>query len=902
VKGKSPLLELSVLTFRVHSLLQLDIFGFESFEVNRFEQLCINYTNEKLQQKYTLDIFRSVQEEYAHEGIELGEITFDDNADVLRLIEGRVGIISVLNEECIRPNGNDMGFVSKVKSVNSESAFLVSEKLHKPTEFAIQHYAGVVTYDANNFVQKNTDALPTDVIECACLSSNELIKVELKAAADEKAKAGGEKSKRGASTLTVTTKFKHQLSKLMHDVTKTQTRYIRCIKPNPEKAPLKMNMGSSAEQLRCAGVVAAVTISRVAFPNRLMRETTLERFGCLGHVDLDEVMEEKKQETEVDESGYRDAVTRLLTSVLQELVTRKDDGSVTQAFEVGRSRVYFRTGALEFLEAKRLAALSVFATSIERITRGFTARSKFWKMKYAAIDSQANARRAIARKSFLRAKSACIIMECWVRCVFARRELARRQREAAAIRLQSRWRSVLAVAVLVKCKSAAVVIQKIARGSIQRPKYREALKEAQEEAKVNSKVAALQKRLQEAEMKWIQADKKRIEAEKRVEGIAAGTVPAPTTPQGNKPVIITDEEKYVPPTSPASSLQQQLLIDESNQMLEYFRKEVFKLKSANYLLREDLAAAKQEHKSLLALNEAMEASHSALKKNVNKMSTNNMRLSTNATKHKDEVGKLKQEMKMEKIKHASEVKSLQAEMKQKDREHDNEVTKLRREMEQMRRVIAKAPRSINKPPPEYERAHFELPSRNDRLRSRNAPAMSRTTSMADMSQTSTLSSNSEWDHDGYFDRNSHPENKGGSAEWTVVVSPKKKTKSKQRSRPPSSGKRHENPMNNPKYNGKKKSSPKPPIAPVSSLAAAAADGNAARRGSGDSKTPKGNKIKTNVKRSGSQSSLGKAAANKNENAVEKSPAQTSLGNATGTASRNVSDKTPKISNKKSALP
>eukprot|EP00957_Ditylum_brightwellii_P142083 10825443-Ditylum_brightwellii.AAC.1 len=113
----------------------LDIFGFESFKINRFEQLCINYANEKLQQKYTMDIFRSVQEEYEFEGIALGDVAFSDNSEVLKLIEGRMGLIAILNEECVRPKGNDASFVSKLKSVNSELSVLVSERLHRPTEF-----------------------------------------------------------------------------------------------------------------------------------------------------------------------------------------------------------------------------------------------------------------------------------------------------------------------------------------------------------------------------------------------------------------------------------------------------------------------------------------------------------------------------------------------------------------------------------------------------------------------------------------------------------------------------------------------------------------------------------------------------------------------------------------------
>jgi myosin heavy subunit len=664
----------------------LDIFGFESFEVNRFEQLCINYTNEKLQQKYTLDIFQSVQEEYSHEGIELGEITFADNAEVLRLIEGKIGIISVLNEECVRPKGNDTAFVSKVKSVNKEVTCLISEKLHKPTEFTIEHYAGPVTYDATNFVQKNTDALPNDIIECACLSTNKIINTELKAAADAKVNSGV--SKRGA--LTVASKFKSQLTHLMADVTQTKTRYIRCIKPNPEKAPLKMNMFSSAEQLRCAGVVAAVMISRVAFPNRLMHETALERFSCLSHVTLDSLIYQKKESTDDDETGYKDVVKDMFDGLLKDMEKKEEGESGLKAFECGKSRIYFRLGALESLEAKRLVALGTFATVIARIIRGFTARSLFWKLKYAATDSQANARRVVARKKYVRAKSAAINMECWVRCVFAMRELQRLKREKAATQIESRWRSFMAVVMLTKCKRATIVVQKIVRGALQRPKYRQALKEAEEEARVNSKVAALQKRLHEAEMKYFQADKKRIEAEKRAAGIS-GDVPTdaladtPTEAPVEAPALVSEEKTEGP-----ESAQQKALIDESSEMLDYFRKEVFKLKSANYLLRGDLVALQGEHRALQVHAQSTEASYSAMSKNIGKLSQNNQRAARQLGEEKDFIIKLKKDLKMENIRHNADMNRKNEEVLGRDKMHDAEVARMNRELQRFQQIIAQS--------------------------------------------------------------------------------------------------------------------------------------------------------------------------------------------------------------------
>ena len=156
----------------------LDIFGFESFVRNRFEQLCINYANEKLQAKFTEDIFRSVQEEYEYEGIPLDEIKYDDNTDVLDLIEGKAGLLAMLNEECVRPKGTDESFVTKSLAANKKSPCLIASKMNR-CEFGIHHYAGKVMYDAEEFVVRNQDTLPTDLQDCALKCKNEIISKHL---------------------------------------------------------------------------------------------------------------------------------------------------------------------------------------------------------------------------------------------------------------------------------------------------------------------------------------------------------------------------------------------------------------------------------------------------------------------------------------------------------------------------------------------------------------------------------------------------------------------------------------------------------------------------------------------------------------------------------------------------
>ncbi len=131
----------------------LDIFGFERFDTNRFEQLCINFSNERLQHRYVLDNFKAVKEEYTAEGIDIFDFGMVDNSSVLELLEGKLGLITSLNEECMRPQGNPSSFVYKLKMQHSGSEDLLIDKLQEQCEFGIKHFAGAVTYDANEFLK-----------------------------------------------------------------------------------------------------------------------------------------------------------------------------------------------------------------------------------------------------------------------------------------------------------------------------------------------------------------------------------------------------------------------------------------------------------------------------------------------------------------------------------------------------------------------------------------------------------------------------------------------------------------------------------------------------------------------------------------------------------------------------
>lgn len=692
----------------------LDIFGFETFEVNRFEQLCINYCNEKLQQKFTQDIFRSVQVEYESEGIELEEITYDDNTDALDLVEGRMGLIAFLNEECVRPKGSDKTFVYKSEAMNKENPCFFRDKHAKDREFGILHYAGPVVYDATDFVVKNTDTLPSDLMDCAKLSSNEIISNELNNenmmnplhVNSVSSSFGAKKKKRpksshGASSNpkelqkrtsnivaeTVWTKFKNQLSSLMLSLKETKTRYIRCIKPNGQKAPLLMEHISTVEQLRCAGVVAAVTISRSAFPNRLEHLAVLDRFKSLWpKADHIGVLQDQKLDPE---ERRKKATDVLLTLALKEMESEKN-GNKFRAFVMGKTRAYFRSGALEFLEAERLKHLGTYATIMQSNARRYVLRSKYNRHRVAVIKLQAGYRRKQQEKAYLLLRKASIRIECWYRVIFAKRAVYHLRRRINATKIQTRWRIARDSRRFRNMVSAAIVVQTMVRGSLQRPRYRQALIDKAEQAKLENQLTALQRKLEEAEAK-------RVEAEKQAEERATAAVAKYKEEQKadekkvEEDVTVTDDVEKEPPAASSVAVdegsqdegafhisrdaeaersaeelnaEQQQLMDESGKMLEYLRKEVFKLRSQNQQLKTDFDLLKDNNQRLMDANASAGASFAALNQHAKQLSKQNAQLVNEVQSYKGQVQKLnilqaesKEELRLKSATYVAEVQS-----------------------------------------------------------------------------------------------------------------------------------------------------------------------------------------------------------------------------------------------------
>ncbi len=278
----------------------LDIFGFESFQQNSFEQLCINYCNESLQQQFNKFVFKLEQAEYEREGIQWNFIAFPDNQDVLDLIDKkRAGILSILDEQSFLSQCTDQSFAQSVYQQcgnGNNSPFVSSTRQMARGSFSIHHYAGPVEYDTSGFIEKNKDELPKEIDELLRSSENEFLQHlgeilnSVQNSTSENAlenKSFRSSSKQSSlKRITVGGQFSSQLQELRKRIDTTSPHYIRCLKPNDALEPNNFDSAVIADQLRCAGILEAVRVSRVGYPQRYLHKTFVQRYQVLAMKEL----------------------------------------------------------------------------------------------------------------------------------------------------------------------------------------------------------------------------------------------------------------------------------------------------------------------------------------------------------------------------------------------------------------------------------------------------------------------------------------------------------------------------------------------------------------------------------------------------------------------------------------
>lgn len=344
----------------------LDMAGFEIFELNSFEQLCINYTNEKLQQLFNHTMFILEQEEYQREGIEWKFIDFGlDLQPTIDLIDKPGGIMAYLDEECWFPKATDKTFVEKLTTAHHQHPKFVKTDFRGVADFAVVHYAGKVDYSAAKWLMKNMDPLNENIVQLLQASQDPFViqiwkDAEIVGMAQQSALNDtqfGARTRKGMFR-TVSHLYKEQLSKLMDTLRNTNPNFVRCILPNHEKRAGKIEAQLVLDQLRCNGVLEGIRICRQGFPNRIPFQEFRQRYELLT--------------PNVIPKGFMDG-KKACEKMIQALEL---DGNL---FRVGQSKIFFRAGVLAHLEEERDYKITDLIVNFQAFCRGFLARRNYQK-------------------------------------------------------------------------------------------------------------------------------------------------------------------------------------------------------------------------------------------------------------------------------------------------------------------------------------------------------------------------------------------------------------------------------------------------------------------------------------------------------------------------------------------
>ncbi|XP_061139879.1 unconventional myosin-Vc isoform X2 [Syngnathus typhle] len=383
----------------------LDIYGFETFDINSFEQFCINYANEKLQQQFNLHVFKLEQEEYMKEDIPWTLIDFYDNQPVIDLIEAKMGILDLLDEECLFPQGTDQSWLQKLYNYLDGNPLFERPKLSNET-FVIQHFADKVEYQCKGFLEKNRDTLYEELVAVLRVSKFAFLAQFFQEEGPSvpnikgikvKPARPGVKSTNKQLRASVGAKFCSSLSLLMETLNATTPHYVRCIKPNDEKLPFEYDSGRVVQQLRACGVLETIRISAQSYPSRWTYFEFYSRYSIL---------------MTNEEAGISDK-TLACKDVLQRLIQDPNQ------YKFGRTKIFLRAGQVAYLEKLRLDRLRGACITIQKYVRGLIQRRNYQRLRQAAILIQhyirgkKTVRKAVSAANLKQGWSAVVIQRYW---------------------------------------------------------------------------------------------------------------------------------------------------------------------------------------------------------------------------------------------------------------------------------------------------------------------------------------------------------------------------------------------------------------------------------------------------------------------------------------------------------
>jgi myosin-5 len=467
----------------------LDIYGFESFKINSFEQLCINLTNEKLQQHFNQHVFKMEQEEYTREEINWSYVEFVDNQDVLDLIEKKPGgIIALLDEACMFPKSTHETFAQKMYQTYKGHKRFSKPKLAQ-TAFTVNHYAGDVTYSAEQFLDKNKDYVVAehqallDASKCSFVAN---LFPPLPEDASKQSKFSS-----------IGTRFKQQLQALMETLNTTEPHYIRCVKPNAVLKPGIFENDNVLNQLRCGGVLEAIRISCAGYPTKRAFDEFLDRFVMLA-TDVPEGSDEKSA----------------CASICNKMGLK--------GYQIGKTKIFLRAGQMAELDARRTEVLAGATKLIQRQIRTYLTRKEFlgqkratiymqklWRAKLArklyqnmrreaaSICIQKNIRAHRARKNYTKLQASATVIQTGLRTMSARNKHRHRRRTKAAIIIQREWRRHQVHEAYKKHKKATLALQCLWRAKVARKELKNLRMAARETGALKEAKDKLEKRVEE---------------------------------------------------------------------------------------------------------------------------------------------------------------------------------------------------------------------------------------------------------------------------------------------------------------------------------------------------------------------------------------------------------------------
>uniref|UniRef100_A0A6I8Q197 Myosin XVA n=1 Tax=Xenopus tropicalis TaxID=8364 RepID=A0A6I8Q197_XENTR len=368
------------------SIAILDIYGFEDLSFNSFEQLCINYANEYLQFFFNKIIFKEEQEEYIREQIDWREISFSDNQACIDIISQKPhGILRILDDQSCFPQATDHTFLQKCHYHHGTNDLYCKPKMPLP-EFGIKHFAGKVTYQVHKFLDKNYDQVRQDVLD---LFVNSRIKVvanlffsHAQVLAQQKTMMGKSNTvTRKYKASTVAAKFQQSLLELVEKMERCNPFFVRCIKPNSRKEPSLFESDIVTSQLKYSGILETIRIRKEGFPVRIPFHFFLSRYRCV--MDLG-------PNVRVD--------GQICVTVLKKLCP----SASPSMYCIGVSKLFMKENVYQQLESKRDLLMNKAAVTLQRYSRGYLTRRRYYILRYRIIQLQAVARGYLARKIMMR--------------------------------------------------------------------------------------------------------------------------------------------------------------------------------------------------------------------------------------------------------------------------------------------------------------------------------------------------------------------------------------------------------------------------------------------------------------------------------------------------------------------